>query len=100
MPAIYTIIAINGAVPINNSVSLKFRINKYTNKPTSKNPSLISVLTAFDAAPETWVVVNVILLINCPDWLPSKYDLGKLWSFWNSSALKSWTIPKPTFDIK
>ena len=34
------------------------------NNPIKRNPSLISVLTAFEAAPETCVVVKVILLIN------------------------------------
>ena len=57
----------SGAVPINRSVNLKFNINRYINRPTKRKPSLISVFTAFEAAPETWVVVKVILLINCPD---------------------------------
>ena len=36
-------------------------------KKVEIHDSLIKVFTALDAAPETWVVVNVILFINCPD---------------------------------
>ena len=86
-------------MPISNNVNLKFNISRYTNNPIKRNPSLISVLTALEAAPDTWVVVNVILLISCPDWFPSKYYLGRSCNFLNNSSLKSWTIPKPTFDI-
>ena len=57
-------IAINGAVPTNRRVNLKFKNVKYANKPTNKKPSLTKVLTALEAAPETCVVVKVILLIN------------------------------------
>ena len=57
----------SGAVPINKRVSLKFNISKYTNKPINRKPSLMRVLTALEAAPETCVVVNVILFISCPD---------------------------------
>ena len=64
LPATYTISAISGAVPTKSSVNLKFNIDRYTNKPTNKKPSLTNVFTALEAATETCVVVNVILFIS------------------------------------
>ena len=56
-----------GFLALDKRVSLKFNISKYTNKPINRKPSLMRVLTALEAAPETCVVVNVILFISCPD---------------------------------
>ena len=34
-------------------VNLKFKIERYINKPIRRNPSLTNVLTALEAAPDT-----------------------------------------------
>ena len=37
-------------MPISNNVNLKFNISRYINNPIKRNPSLIRVLTALEAA--------------------------------------------------